>query len=182
MQKAEEDVPRRSDHNPRVPRPHHQIPRLRLRHSLKSCNPLIEIVRARIGIRKARPLVNRMHQMRAVVLRIARRLCIERGSNHRQPIVRTQPPHARPSPDLRLRNIKRQRTEPNRNRDFPPIPHSPIVMQIPPPAPVTVVHGTRSAKPMWGGHSCPPPLKLFLIQGAPPPPRDFHSAHMFIQP
>jgi hypothetical protein len=95
-QKAEEDVPRRSDHNPRMPVPHHQIRGLRLRDPLKSFHPIVEIVGIRIGVGKPRSLVNCMHEVRAVVFREARCLCIKRGSDYRQPIVRTQPPLAGP--------------------------------------------------------------------------------------
>ena len=90
MQKTEKHMPRRTNHNPRMPSPHHQIRGLRLRHPLKSFHAVIKIVRTRIGIRKSRALINRMHQMRAVVLRKARRLRIERRSNHRQLVIRTQ--------------------------------------------------------------------------------------------
>ena len=189
MQKTEEDVPRRSYDNSRVPGPHHQIPGLRLRYSLKSSNPVVEIVGTRIGVGKARPLVNRMHQMRAVALRGARSFRIERGGNHCQPIVRTQRPFAlsptptsrriirrcfrkrlsrtrrrtllracrtlgiaivnnRPSPLLRPRYTKRQPAERNHNRGLSPIPHRPILMQIPPSAVVTIVQRLhRKSKP-----------------------------------
>jgi len=176
MKKTEEDVPRRSDDNSRVPRPHHQIPGLRLRYSLKSLDPVVETVGTRIGVWKARSLVNRMHQMRAVALGVARRFRIERGGNHCQPIVRTQRPFAlsptptsgciirrgfrkslpricrrrgssiinnRSSPLLRPRYTKRRPAEPNHNRGLSPIPHCPILMQIPPPALVTIVQRLR---------------------------------------
>ncbi len=147
--------------------PHHQIPSLWLRHSLKSFHSVIKIVRTRIGIRKPSPLVNCMHQMRAIALRVARCFRIERGSNHCQPVVRTHRPCAlsptlrpgcpvrsrfpgkvsrtcrsiarRPSSLLRPRHTKREPTEQNHERGFSPIPHDSILMPSPPPALVTIV-------------------------------------------
>jgi hypothetical protein len=173
-QKTEKHVPRRTNHNPRMSPPHHQIPSLRLRHSLKSFHSVIKIVRTRIGIRKPRPLVNRMHQMRAIALRVARRFRIERGSNHRQPVVRTHRPCAlsptfragcpirsrfrrsvprtcqcisRPNSLLRPRHTQRQPTEQNYERRFSPIPHDSILMPVPPPALVTIVQRPRCKSP-----------------------------------
>ncbi len=91
-QKTEEHVPRRSDHNSRMPPPHHQIRSLRLRHSLKSRRPVVQVVRTRVRIRKSRPLVDRMHHVRAVMLRVSWRFRIQRRGNHRQPVIRTQRP------------------------------------------------------------------------------------------
>jgi hypothetical protein len=90
MQKTEEGMLRRSDDNPHVPPPHHQIPRLRPRDALKSLHPVVEIVGRRIRIRKARTSIHRMHQMRAVPLCGSRRFRVQRGRNHRAPIGRTQ--------------------------------------------------------------------------------------------
>ena len=62
-QKTEENVPRWCDHNTHVPAPHHQIPWLRPRHSLKTLNPSIKIRGTCIRVGEARSFVNRMHQM-----------------------------------------------------------------------------------------------------------------------
>ena len=129
MQKTEKHVPRRTNHNPRMSPPHHQIASLRLRHSLKSFHSVIKIVRTRIGIWKPRPLVNCMHQMRAIALRVARRFRIERGSDHRQPVVRTHHPCALSvhalfaKPDLLLSSASPPRAR--RSPSLPIIPSCP---------------------------------------------------------
>jgi hypothetical protein len=85
-------MPRRSDHNSRMPPPHHQIRSLRLRHSLEAWRTVVQVVRTRVRIRKSRPLVDRMHHVRAVMLRVSWRFRIQRRGNHRQPVIRTQRP------------------------------------------------------------------------------------------
>ena len=67
---AEEDVPRRSDHNSHVPAPYHQIAGLRPHDSLKTFDPNVEIGGTRVGVSEAGSFVDRMHQMRTVALGI----------------------------------------------------------------------------------------------------------------
>jgi len=81
-QEAEEDVPRRPDHNARVPVPHDQIARLRLRYSLKPLDSDIEIVGACVTIGEASPLVDGMNQVRTVATRMEAHLGIQRGGDH----------------------------------------------------------------------------------------------------
>lgn len=76
---AEEDVLGRSDHNSYMPVPNDEVAGLGVLNPLKSLDPVIEIVRTGVGIRKASTLVNRMHQMRAVVSGIAAHFRIKRS-------------------------------------------------------------------------------------------------------
>lgn len=89
-QQTEKNVPRRPDHNPRVSSPHHQIARLRPRHSHKSLDSAVQLRRTRIRITEARSFVDCMHQMRTVALRTHPRLRIQRRRNHRQAIIRSK--------------------------------------------------------------------------------------------
>jgi hypothetical protein len=165
MQKTKKHMPRRTNHNSRMPPPHHQIPGQRLRHALKPLHSVVQIIRTSIGIWKTSALVNRMHQVRTVPLRKSRRLRIERGSNHCQPIIGTQSLNAplpvplsrspirsrarrrwrppivpdRTSPFLRPHLTKREPTQSHQNRGLCPIRHRPIVMPIRPSAMVTIV-------------------------------------------
>ena len=155
-EEAEEDMPRWPNHNSNMPVPHHQIRGLRTPDALESFDPVIQIVGTRVGVGKSGPLVNRMHQVRAVVLGNARRLRIKGRGNHRQPIVGIQRPLPLPRRRLRIlpagvrrsrsrrvlraRHTKSQPAEQHRNRGRAPIPHRPILMPVPPSAEITFVH------------------------------------------
>src|SRR5437763_184295 len=53
MQKAEEHMPRGTNHNARMPAPNHKIPRFRLRNALKAFHAVVEIAGTHIGIWKS---------------------------------------------------------------------------------------------------------------------------------
>jgi len=90
VQKAEEYMPRRTDHNPRMSVPDDQIPRFGLRNALESFHTVEEIVGACIRIRKSRLLVDGVYKMRTITLAKSRSLRIERGCHHGQPFIVTQ--------------------------------------------------------------------------------------------
>ena len=88
---AEEDMARRPDDNARVAAPHDQIAGLRVRNPQESLDSFIELVGVRIGIGETRSLINRMHQVRAVVTGVlTQHSGIEGGGNHSHAIVRSQ--------------------------------------------------------------------------------------------
>ena len=101
-------MPRRSDHNSRMPPPHHQVRSLRLRHSLKSRRSVVQVVRACVRVRKSRPLVDRVHHVRAVMLRVSWCFRIQRRCNHRQPVIGTQRFPASSRGRLPLRRLRRR--------------------------------------------------------------------------
>ena len=65
-QEAVEDAARWIHHDPDVSSPNNEIARLRMLHPLKVIRSLIEIRRTRVRIGEARPIVNCMHQVRAI--------------------------------------------------------------------------------------------------------------------
>jgi len=88
-QEAKERMSRWTNHNPHMPSPDNQIPRLRPRYPLKSLHPVVQIIRRRVRVRKPRSLINRMHQVGAIALSRPRILRAQRHPNHRLPILRT---------------------------------------------------------------------------------------------
>ena len=62
-QPAEEGALRRIDHDTHMPRPNHQVPGLRTRHSLEVVGPVVEIGRTRVGIGKPGLEIDGVHQV-----------------------------------------------------------------------------------------------------------------------
>ena len=138
----------RTEHNPDVPVPYHQICRLRAGNSLKPLDPVVKIVRWRIGVRKTSPLVDGMHQVGAIVFAISMLPRGQSRSNNRSPVVPAQaavPPMSGGSPACdpgrmgilvdpgRVLCRKATRCHPEHqscDRGFPEIPHGPILMPI----------------------------------------------------
>ncbi len=87
---AEENVAGRPDDDSRVPVPHHQIAGLGVVDALKAFDSGVEIVGVRVGIGETRAFVNRVNQVRAVVLRISPHVGIERRGDHCQAVVWSQ--------------------------------------------------------------------------------------------
>src|SRR6202008_4642534 len=79
---AEEDVLGGPDHDPHMPVPNDQIAGLRMFDPLKSLDPVVEVIGTGVGVRKSGALVNRMHQMRAVMPGIAADFRIQRRRDH----------------------------------------------------------------------------------------------------
>jgi len=90
--KAEEDVTRRPHYNARVSPPHNQVSGLWLTHTVKPLNSGIQITRTGIGVGKTCFLINRVHQVGAVVTTPHADPGIERSRNHRQTIVLAESP------------------------------------------------------------------------------------------
>jgi hypothetical protein len=142
---AEEDMPRRLNHNSHVPAPHHQIAGFRSRDLLKPLHPDVEIGGTRVGVSEASSCVDCMHEMRTVALTTCFR--IERCSDYGQTVVWTQcavvlppvipipaPPGARSSglsrPFLGPRNTQSKSTKQGCNRRSHPNPHRLILMPL----------------------------------------------------
>jgi hypothetical protein len=137
-----------TEHNPDVPVPYHQICRLRAGNSLEPLDPIVKIVRWRIRVGKTSPLVDGMHQMRAVGFAVSMFPRRESRHNNRLPIVLVQGalppmpggPAARSLGGMgilvdRRRVLGRSATDcqpknQNYDRDFSRIPHGPILMLI----------------------------------------------------
>lgn len=73
-----------------MPGPDHQVSRLRTRHPQEIVSSGVKIGRACVLVRKSRPGIDRLNQMRAITLMACPDVGIERGRNHRQPFVRAQ--------------------------------------------------------------------------------------------
>ena len=175
MQKTEKCVLRRTDHNSHMSAPHYQIRGLRPRYSLKSFDPVIEIVRAGIRIGKTGTLVDRVHQVRAIMLCGAPRFGIERRGNDGQTIVPAQYPHdfapnaavfvllngARcfRSPRLLFRPHSAEGEPAEQGCDRGLSRHHAILMPIPLAAEVTFVQHQTCA-----GAWAPPPVSAFLTE------------------
>jgi len=86
-EKAEENVAGRLHDDSRMSGPHDHIAGLRLRDPAKSFNPVVEIVRTRIDIRKSGAPVNGMHQVRTIVGGIAPRFRVECDGDDRSSII-----------------------------------------------------------------------------------------------
>jgi hypothetical protein len=63
-----------------------------MHNALKAFDSIVEIVGVYVHIGEARSFINRVHQVRTVVLRISKPFGIECCRDHCQPIVRTQCP------------------------------------------------------------------------------------------
>ena len=87
---TEEDAPGRPDHDSHMPMPNDQVAGLRMIDPLKSLDSIVEIVGAGVGIGKSGALVNRMHQVRAVVSGVAAHFRVKRGRDHTETIVRAE--------------------------------------------------------------------------------------------
>src|SRR4029079_7301373 len=61
-QPAEESALRRIDHDAHLPRPHHQVPGLGMRHSLELVGPVVKIGRTGVRIRKPGLEIDGVHQ------------------------------------------------------------------------------------------------------------------------
>jgi hypothetical protein len=87
---AEEGALRWIDHDSDMPTPHHQIPGLRMSHSLKMIISNIEIGRTCVGVGEARAVIDCVHQVGAITLAAWVKVRIECGDNDRQAVVRGQ--------------------------------------------------------------------------------------------
>jgi len=72
-----EDVLRGIDYDPGMPPPNHLVARLRMYHALKFVPPGVKVRRTRVAIRKARPSVYGMDEVRTITLGAG----VESGSN-----------------------------------------------------------------------------------------------------
>src|SRR5207244_8408993 len=87
---TEENVLRGVHYDPHMPPPNKQVSGLRICHTLKFINSLIEIRRTHVSIRKASPQIDCMYEMRAVTLDTNADMGIECRSNDGQAIVSGQ--------------------------------------------------------------------------------------------
>jgi len=142
-----------------VPVPYHQICRLRTGNSLKPLDPIVKIVRWHIRVRKTSPLVDGMHEMRAVVFAVS--MLSRRQSRHdnRLSVVLVQTALTPMPGGPAARNFGRmgilvdrrrvlggnatdcQPKNQNYDRGFPEIRHDPILMLILSTVMVTLVQG-----------------------------------------
>jgi|SRR5579872_1622131 len=76
-QKAEEGMTRRPDDDAYVSMPSNQVTRLGARYSLETRRPVIDVIGTGIRIRETGTLVDRMYQVRAIMLSITEMLRIE---------------------------------------------------------------------------------------------------------
>jgi hypothetical protein len=86
-QKAEKDVTGGSDDNARVSGPDDHVTGLRVGDLEKSFNAVVKIGGTRVGVGKARALINGVNKVRAVVGGIAGNLGVERGGDDGQTVV-----------------------------------------------------------------------------------------------
>jgi hypothetical protein len=88
--RAEKRMLRRVDHDGGVPAPYGEIARSWICDSLKACQPVIKLSRRSIRIRKARLLVDLVHQVRAVAAGVKMEAGVKSGSDDGQTFIRRQ--------------------------------------------------------------------------------------------